>query len=46
MMGIALLMASCTEDYTDWADPIVNGAEEPISVGITVSPAAAVDFAT
>ena len=46
MMGIALLMASCTEDYKDWADPIANGPEEPISVGISVSPANAIDFAT
>ena len=46
MMGIALLMASCTEDYKDWADPITNGPEEPISVGITASPASPVDFAT
>ena len=46
MMGIALLMASCTEDYTDWAQPITNGPEEPFSVGISVSPASAIDFAT
>lgn len=46
MMGIALLMASCTEDYKDWADPITNGPEDPISVGISVSPANAIDFAT
>ena len=46
MMGIALLMASCTEDYTDWAQPAPNTPEEPISVGISVSPASAVDFAT
>lgn len=46
MMGIALLMASCTDDYKDWADPITNGPEDPIGVGITVSPAAAIDFAT
>ena len=46
MMCIALLMASCTEDYKDWADPITNGPEEPISVGITASPASPVDFAT
>ena len=46
MMGIALLMASCTEDYKDWADPIVTGPEEPLGVGISVSPASAVDFST
>jgi hypothetical protein len=46
MIGIALLMASCTEDYKDWADPITNGPEEPLEVGISVSPASAVDFAT
>ena len=45
MMGIALLMASCTEDYTDWADPISNGPEEPVSVVLNASPASAVDFA-
>ena len=46
MMGIALLMAGCTEDYKDWADPITNGPEEALSIGISVSPASAVDFAT
>ena len=46
MMGIALLMAGCTEDYKDWADPITNGPEEPLGVGISLSPASAVDFAT
>ena len=46
MIGIALLMASCTEDYTDWAAPITNSPEEPLGIGITASPAAAVDFAT
>ena len=39
-------MASCTEDYTDWAAPITNSPEEPLGIGITASPAAAVDFAT
>lgn len=46
MIGIALLMAGCTEDYKDWASPITNGPEDPISVGITATPASAVDFAT
>ena len=46
MMGIVLLMASCTDDYKDWAAPIANGPEEPLSIGLSVSPASAVDFAT
>ena len=46
MMGIALLMASCTDDYTDWAQPIANGPEEPISVDIAASPSSPIDFST
>ncbi len=46
IMGIALLMAGCTEDYKDWADPITNGPEEPLSISISASPGSAVDFAT
>ena len=43
---MALLMAGCTEDYKDWAQPFQNGPEESVSVSISVSPGAAVDFAT
>lgn len=46
IMSMALLMAGCTEDYKDWAQPFQNGPEEPVSVSISVSPGAAVDFAT
>jgi hypothetical protein len=46
MIGIALLMTGCTDDYKDWADPITNGPEEALNVGISVSPTSAVDFAT
>lgn len=45
-MSMALLMAGCTEDYKDWAQPFQNGPEESVSVSISVSPAAAIDFAT
>ncbi len=45
-MSMALLMAGCTDDYKDWAQPFQNGPEEPVSVSISVSPAAAIDFAT
>ena len=45
-MSMALLMAGCTEDYTDWAQPFQNGPEEPASVSINVTPAAAINFAT
>ena len=46
IMSMALLMAGCTEDYKDWAQPFQNGPEEPVSVSISVSPGAAVDFAS
>jgi len=46
IMGAALLMASCTEDYTDWATPFSNSAESAISVSLSVAPAATVDFAS
>lgn len=45
-MSMALLMAGCTEDYKDWAQPFQNGPEESVSVNISVSPAAPIDFAT
>ena len=46
LMGIALLMASCTEDYKDWAKPFSNDPEEAFNVGFTASPASPIDFAT
>jgi hypothetical protein len=46
LMGIALLMASCTKDYTDWAKPFSNGPEEAFSVNFTASPASPINFAT
>ena len=46
IMSMALLMAGCTDDYKDWAQPFQNGPEEPVSASISVSPAAAIDFAT
>ena len=46
VMSMALLLAGCTDDYKDWAQPFQNGPEEPVSASISVSPAAAIDFAT
>lgn len=45
IMGAALLMASCTEDYKDWASPFSNGPEEPISISLSAAPADPIDFA-
>lgn len=39
-------MASCTEDYKDWAKPFSNDPEEAFNVGFTASPASPIDFAT
>lgn len=32
-MGVLLLLASCTDDYTDWADPQTVGQPETVSFG-------------
>lgn len=45
-MGMALLMASCTDDYKDWAEPFSNAPEDPYSISFTASPASPIDFAT
>ena len=44
-LGIICLMASCSEDYTNWADPQSNPSEEPTNVELKLEPAAAVVFA-
>ena len=46
MLGIALLTASCTEDYTDWTTPQVFPEEEVKTVTVATAAAADVDFAT
>ena len=38
-------MASCTEDFKDWADPMSN-SENPASAGAVVAAAPAIDFTT
>lgn len=43
----ALALAACTDDYTDWASPQANEAEQAVSFGDgSVSPVALIDFAT
>lgn len=41
-MGFVLLMASCSDSYTDWADPQSNAQEDAKTVTLSVSPAAAI----
>ncbi|MBR1687300.1 MAG: DUF5115 domain-containing protein [Prevotella sp.] len=45
MLGIALLMASCSETYEEWLSPQANGAEAAQTVEMTVGAAPAVDYA-
>ena len=45
-LGLLLLSASCTDDYTDWANPQQNEQEESQTVSLSVSAASAIDFAT
>ena len=44
-IGALLLMASCSDNYTDWADPQSN-TEEPKTVTLALAPAADINFAT
>lgn len=36
LLGVTLLLASCTEDYKDWANPQTNAPEDPKSVSVEV----------
>ena len=45
-MGMALLMASCTEDFKDWAEPFSNAPEEAYNISFTATPGNPIDFAT
>lgn len=44
-IGALLLMASCSDNYTDWADPQSN-TEEAKTVTLALAPAADINFAT
>ena len=46
MIGIALLAAGCTDDYTDWANPFKNDPEAAKTMTMSVSAASTIDFAT
>ena len=47
MLGVALLMASCTEDYKDWVNPQTNAPEDSKTVNVTVgSVAETINLAT
>lgn len=38
--------AACTEDYKDWANPQVNGPEDPQTIEVTVQSVNPIDYAT
>ena len=45
-IGLCLLAAACTEDYTDWADPLTNGQEAILTTGLSVTAPEAINVAT
>ena len=45
-IGLALLAVSCTEDYTDWANPFKNDPEAAKSMTMSITPAGTIDLAT
>lgn len=46
ILGLALLVASCSEDYDDWAAPQTNPQEEVKTVTLATAAAADVEFAS
>ena len=46
IVGTVLLFASCTEDFTDWANPFKNDPEAAKSMSMTISPVGTIDLAT
>ncbi len=45
-LGLCLLAASCTDDYTDWASPLSNAQKAIETTGLTVTTPTALDVAT
>lgn len=43
-IGLALLAASCNDDYTDWANPQSNPQLDPKTVTLKVNEAAPIDY--
>ena len=43
-IGVALLAVSCTEDYTDWANPFKNDPEAAKSMSMSINPVATIDL--
>lgn len=44
-LAIAASFTACDDDYTDWADPMGNGPEDPKAVAMAVNEVAPIDFA-
>lgn len=45
LVGMVFCIASCTDDYTDWADPLTNSSEDAKTITLNVTDAAPIDFA-
>ncbi len=45
-VGLALLAAGCTDDYTDWASPFQNDPEAAKTMTMAVGAASTIDFST
>ena len=43
---MALLAVSCTDDYTDWANPFKNDPEAAKSMSMSINPVGTIDLAT
>jgi hypothetical protein len=46
VIGLSLLIASCSDSYSDWATPKSSAQEDAKTVALTTSEAAAIDYAS
>ena len=45
VLAMATAMVACTDDYTDWAEPIQNQQEDAKTTSLALTPVALIDFA-
>ena len=45
-LGLGLMLTGCSDDFTNWANPMSNAEEDAKTVKMEISPAAAINLAT
>ena len=45
-LGLGLMLTGCSDDFTNWANPMSNAEEDAKTVAMEIAPAAAINLAT